>query len=66
MDANILYNLFLSPALSAYSAKQFQMDMSVFKVLEVCGSLYDETVIQLPNEFMCSLYPGAVTTCATP
>jgi hypothetical protein len=20
----------------------------------------------LPNEFMCSLYPGAVTTCATP
>jgi hypothetical protein len=25
-----------------------------------------KTVIQLPIEFMCSLYPGAVTTCATP
>jgi hypothetical protein len=39
---NILYNLFLSLALSAYSVKQFQIDMSVSKILEVYGSLYDE------------------------
>jgi hypothetical protein len=32
----------MSLALSAYSAKQFQIDMPVFKILEVYGSLYDE------------------------
>jgi hypothetical protein len=42
MNANILYNLFLSLELPAYSAKQFQIDMSVFKILGVYGSLYDE------------------------
>jgi hypothetical protein len=49
---NILYNLFLLLALSTYSAKQFQIGMSVFKILEVRGSLYDdETVIQLPIDY---------------
>ena len=46
---NILCNLFLSLALSAYSAKQFEIDMSVFKILEVCGSLYEEDCYPVAN-----------------